>query len=150
TTAGGIAAAAIIALVAWLLAPLLETLCAGLRWTTPLACAALAVVLFIWGALSVRTSADHPIPSSLVYAVNAESSDAWLATAPAMARASPWTRDIVGTSTDVPGWLRRALYRGTLAAKHVATVPFVAPRATVVADSSANETRRVVVRVQAA
>jgi hypothetical protein len=77
TAAGGIIEAAIIALIAWLLVPLLEILCDGARWSTPLICTAAAVILVGMGALTVRTSDVHPLPSMLIYAIDADSSDAW-------------------------------------------------------------------------
>src|SRR5262249_6467189 len=92
TAAGGIVTAAVIALIAWLLVPLLEILCDGARWSTPILCAAAAIALVGVGALTVRTSDVHPVPSRLLYAIDADSSDAWLAATAFAARTGAWTR----------------------------------------------------------
>src|SRR5262245_59563958 len=52
TGAGGIVTAAVIALIAWLLVPLLEVICDGARGSTPFICAAAGVVLVGIGALT--------------------------------------------------------------------------------------------------
>src|SRR5438046_8683855 len=63
TAAGGIITAAIIALIAWLLMPLLEIVCDGARWSRPLVCTAAALVLVGIGPLTVRASDVHLAPS---------------------------------------------------------------------------------------
>ena len=105
TAAGGIVTAAIIALIAWLLVPLLETLCDGARWSTPLICAAAAIVLVGIGVLTVRTSDVHPVPSRLIYAIDADSSDAWLASRASAARTDAWTRTALAPFAQGPEWI---------------------------------------------
>src|SRR5262245_25711474 len=55
TAAGGIVEAAIIALIVWLLVPLLEIVCNGAGLSTSVICAAATIILFGIGSLTVRT-----------------------------------------------------------------------------------------------
>jgi hypothetical protein len=113
TAAGGILTAVIIALIAWLLVPLLEALCDGARWSTSLICTAAAIVLVGIGALTVRTSDVHPVPSRLIYAVDADSSDAWLASRASAARTHAWTRTALAPFVQGPEWISHFFLRPT-------------------------------------
>ena len=66
-------------LTAWLLAPRLEELTAGLRWASPIAALAVAFLFMAIGFATVRRSDEHPEPSLLAYALDADTPGAWLA-----------------------------------------------------------------------
>jgi RNase P/RNase MRP subunit p29 len=107
------------------------------------------VVCLVIAALTVRPSADHPLRSALVYAENADSSDAWLGTLGGSTNA--WTRNAIGqrTAGPTPAWTGRLSDAGRFAGRKVQRVPLGAPNATLVLDSVSNGARRVVLRVTA-
>jgi hypothetical protein len=151
TAAGGIITAAIIALIAWLLMPLLEILCDGTRWSTPLICTAAALVLVGIGALTVRASDMHPVPSMLIYAIDADSSDAWLASPASIARADAWTRTALGPFTQGPEWIAHMfLYPRAIVARRVPFLPLPQPAIDILSDSTTIDGRQLSLRVQAA
>ena len=149
TAAGGIVTAAIIALIAWLLVPLLEILCDGARRSTPLICAAAAIVLVGIGVLTVRTSDVHPVPSRLIYAIDADSSDAWLASRASAARANAWTRTALAPFAQGPEWIAH-FFEGPTAvvAKRVPTLPLPQPAINILSDSTTSDARQLSLRVQ--
>src|SRR6266536_3237726 len=149
TAAGGIVTAAIIALIAWLLLPLLEILCDGARWFTPFICAAAAIVLVGIGVLTVRTSDVHPVPSRLIYAIDADSSDAWLASRASAARAVAWTRTALAPFVQGPEWIAH-FFEGPTAvvAKRVPTLPLPQPAINILSDSTTSDARQLSLRVQ--
>jgi hypothetical protein len=149
TTAGGIVTAAIIVLIAWLLVPLLEILCDGARWFTPFICAAAAIVLVGIGVLTVRTSDVHPVPSRLIYAVDADSSDAWLASRASAARTDAWTRTALAPFAQGPEWIAH-FFEGPTAvvAKRVPTLPLPQPAINILSDSTTSDARQLSLRVQ--
>src|SRR5439155_7393931 len=131
-------------------APLVEMMCGRgtPAWSTPSACFAGALVLFLVGVATVRTSADHPIPSALAYIVDADSSDAWLASSASMARTNAWTREVVGTSARAPDWIGRELPRPAPAiSRPVPRLPLVAPGVSVLSDSGADAVRELTLRI---
>jgi peptidase M28-like protein len=149
TAAGGIVTAAIIALIAWLLVPLLEALCDAARWSTPVICAAVAIVLVGMGALTVRTSDVHPVPSRLIYAIDADSSDAWLASRASTARADAWTRTALAPSTQGPEWIAHFFLQPTaVVAKRVPHLPLPQPTINILSDSTTSDARQLSLRVQ--
>jgi Peptidase family M28 len=149
TAAGGIIEAAIIALIAWLLVPLLEILRDGARWSTPLICTAAAIVLVGIGALTVRTSDEHPIPSGLIYALDADSSDAWLASRASIARTDAWTRSALAPFAQGPEWIAHFFLRPTaVVAKRVPSLPLPQPAINILSDSTTNDARQLSLRVQ--
>jgi len=151
TAAGGIITAAIIALIAWLLMPLLEILCDGARWSTPLICTAAALVLVGIGALTVRASDVHPVPSMLIYSLDADSSDAWLASRASTARADAWTRTSLGPFTQGPEWIAPMfLYPTAIVARRVPSLPLPQPAIDILSDSMTSDGRQLSLRVQAA
>ena len=151
TAAGGIITAAIIALIAWLLMPLLEILCDGARWSTPLICTAAALVLVGIGALTVRASDVHPVPSMLIYAIDADSLDAWLASRASTARADAWTRTSLGLFTQGPEWIAHMfLYPTVIVARRVPFLPLPQPTIDILSDSTTSDGRQLSLRVQAA
>jgi hypothetical protein len=149
TAAGGIVTAAIIALIAWLLVPLLEALCDGTRWSTPFICAAAAIVLVGIGVLTVRTSDVHPVPSRLIYAIDADSSDAWLASRASAARTNAWTRTALAPFAQGPEWIAH-FFEGPAAvvAKRVPTLPLPQPAINILSDSTTSDARQLSLRVQ--
>ena len=149
TAAGGIVTAAIIALIAWLLVPLLEALCDGARWSTPFICAAAAIVLVGIGVLTVRTSDVHPVPSRLIYAIDADSSDAWLASRASAARANAWTRTALAPFAQGPEWIAHFFEGPTaIVAKRVPTLPLPQPAINILSDSTTSDARQLSLRVQ--
>jgi hypothetical protein len=102
TGTGGIVAIVLVSLIAWMLAPHLETLTAGTRWRTPVACTIAALLLFAVGIFTVKQGGDHPLASRVAYVADADGSDAWLASSASMARASAWTRGVVGAGGGAP------------------------------------------------
>jgi hypothetical protein len=149
TAAGGIVTAAIIALIAWLLLPSLEILCDGARWSTPLICTAGAIVLVGIGVLTVRTSDVHPVPSRLIYAIDADSSDAWLASRASAARTNAWTRAALAPFAQGPEWIAHFFEGPTaIVAKRVPTLPLPQPAINILSDSTTSEARQLSLRVQ--
>ena len=149
TAAGGIVTTAIIALIAWLLVPLLEALCDGARWSTPFICAAAAIVLVGIGVLTVRTSDVHPVPSRLIYAIDADSSDAWLASRASAARANAWTRTALAPFAQGPEWIAHFFLGPTaVIAKRVPTLPLPQPAINILSDSTTSDARQLSLRVQ--
>ena len=149
TAAGGIVTAAIIALIAWLLVPLLEALCDGARWSTPLICAAGAIILVGIGVLTVRTSDAHPVPSRLIYAIDADSSDAWLACTASAARTNAWTRTALAPFAQGPEWIAHFFEGPTaVAARRVPTLPLPQPAINILSDSTTSDARQLSLRVQ--
>ena len=147
TGPGGIAAAILVSLLAWLVAPQLEAMGAESRWTTAGASFLTTVLLIAFGLVTVRSSPEHPMPSQLVYVQNTDSTNAWLiATGPL----APELAATSSTSTNPPAWLRRA-YAGRAITyaptPHVAIVP---PTITTIADSTLGSERRLILRVRAA
>jgi hypothetical protein len=149
TAAGGIVTAAIIGLIAWLLVPLLEILCDGARWSTPLICASAAIVLVGIGALTVRTSDLHPVPSRLIYAIDADSSDAWLAARASAVRTNAWIRAALAPFAQGPEWIAH-FFEGPVAvvARRVPTLPLPQPAINILSDSTTSDARQLSLRVQ--
>jgi hypothetical protein len=149
TAAGGIVTAVIIALVAWLLVPLLEILCDGARWSTPAICAATAIVLVGVGVLTVRTSDVHPVPSRLIYAIDADSSDAWLAARASAVRTNAWTRTALAPFAQGPEWIAHFfLGPAAVVAKRVPILPLPQPAINILSDSTTSDARQLSLRVQ--
>ena len=144
---GGIAVGVLVALLAWLVAPQLEAL-GGSRWTAAGVALAAAVLLIAFGMATVRSSPDHPTPSLVAYAVDADSTNAWLAArgpnAGQLAAAN-------GAGQTPPAWLSRAFGGGGRSSyAPTSRVTVEPPLATVVADSTAAGERRLVLRIRAA
>ncbi len=149
TAAGGIVTAAIIALIAWLLVPLLEALCEGARWSTPILCGAAAIALVGIGALTVRTSNVHPVPSRLIYAIDADSSDAWLAARASAVRTNAWTRTALAPLAQGPEWIAHFFEEpAAVVAKRVPSLPLPQPAINILSDLTTSDTRQVSLRVQ--
>jgi hypothetical protein len=150
TGAGAIALGVAASLILLLLAPLLDLVAGGTRWSGAPWVAGAGVVILLIAAFTVRPSADHPLRSALIYAENADSSDAWLGT---LGRATDaWTREAIGVRTSglTPDWTTRLSERvGLFTGRKVARVPLAAPSATLIGDTLLSGIRRVVLRVTA-
>jgi hypothetical protein len=150
TGAGAIALGVAASLILLLLAPQLDLVAGDARWSGAPWLAGAGVLILLIAALTVHPSADHPLRSALIYAENADSSDAWLGTLGHPTNA--WTRDAIGTRTSAltPDWTTRLSERvGLFSGRRVARVPLAGPNATVIGDTLVNGLRRVVLRVTA-
>jgi hypothetical protein len=146
---GAIALCVVASLVTLLLAPLLELIARNARWLGAPWLAGAGVVCLVIAALTVHPSADHPLRSALVYAENADSSDAWLGTLSSSKNA--WTRGVIGSGTPgpTPTWTTRLSDGGHFTGRKVQRVPLAAPNAVLVRDTLINGARGVVLRVSA-
>jgi hypothetical protein len=146
---GAIALCVVASLVTLLLAPLLELIAGSARWLGAPWLAGTGVVCLVIAVLTVHPSADHPLRSALVYAENADSSDAWLGTLSSSKDA--WTRGVIGSGTpgDTPTWTTRLSDAGRFTGRKVQRVPLAAPNAVLVRDTLINGARGVVLRVSA-
>ena len=149
TGGGAIALAVVASLVTLLLAPLLESVAGDARWSGAPWLAGAGVLCLAIVALTLKPSHDHPLRSGLVYAENADSSDAWLGAS--RGSTDQWTRDVIGATPDsVPLWARRLSENTSrFAGKRVQRVPLGGPIAALLQDSVSNGVRRVVLRVSA-
>lgn len=146
--AGAIALSVVASLVTLLLAPQLELIVRDARWSAAPWLAGAGVVCLAIAALTVRPSADHPLRSALVYAVHADSSDAWLGT---LGRSTnEWTRDAIGAATPAPAWTARLSANASrFTGRKVPRVPLGAPDATLIGDTLTGGVRRIVLRANA-
>ena len=142
---GGIAVGVLIALLAWLLAPQLEAL-GGSRWAAAGAALAAAVVLIAFGMATIRSSPDHPTPSLVAYAVDADSTTAWLA---ARGPNATQLEGPKGGRQAPPAWLTR-VFGGGPRSSYVGTTRLAVegPLATVVSDSTSAGERQLVLRIR--
>ena len=150
TGTGAIALCVVASLVTLLLAPQLEVIAGDARWSAAPWLAGTGVVCLVIAALTVHPSADHPLRTALVYAENADSSDAWLGTLGSST--NEWTRDAIGQGTPgpSPAWTARLSENtGRFTGRKVQRVPLGGPNATLVRDTLIAGARRVVLRVSA-
>jgi hypothetical protein len=147
---GAIALCVVVALIALFVMPQLEIIGGASKYLGGgwIACAGVLFVAF--AALTVHPSAAHPLRSGLVYAQNADSTDAWLGSIGAASDA--WTREVMGSvpSSAGPPWTARLSDRiGGFVGRKVARVALEAPNATLLSDSVAGGNRHIVLRVNA-
>ncbi|HEX6627818.1 MAG TPA: hypothetical protein VF105_07680, partial [Gemmatimonadaceae bacterium] len=150
TGGGAIALAVVASLVTLLLIPLLEVVAGDARWSGAPWLAAAGLVCLAIVALTVHPNRDHPLRSALVYAENADSSDAWLGAFGGST--DQWTRDVIGESIpdSIPPWTRRLSENASrLVGRRVQRVPLGGPMAALVKDSVSGGIRHVVLRVSA-
>ena len=148
TKPGAIALAVVSSLVTLILIPQIETVARDSRLSGAPWVAAMAALVTAFAALTVRPSASHPLRTALVYAENADSSDAWLGTLGGVPNA--WTRRAVGPQTPAPPWTRWISDGARFTGRSVQRVPLAAPNAALVRDTLINGARWVVLRVTAA
>jgi len=146
---GAIALCVVASLVTLLLSPQLELVAANARWSGAPWLAGAGVVCLVIAALTVHPSADHPLRSALVYAENADSSDAWLGKLGSSTNA--WTRHAIdqGTPGPIPAWTARLSDGGRFTGRKVQRVPLAGPNAILVGDTLISGSRRVELRVSA-
>ena len=99
---GAQAAAALVALTTWLLAPRIDEMLGGARWRGVAMLVTAAVVVTGYGMATVRRSAMAPTPVDLLYAMPADSGDAWLATSASEHRTGSWAAAALGSSAERP------------------------------------------------
>jgi hypothetical protein len=149
TGAGGVVAIVIVTLIAWLIAPVIDTLTETGQWVPTARTAAAALGFFAIGALTVRRGPDHPVPSRLVYVMDADGTDAWLVSSAPMARTNEWTRGIVGQLPPAPPFIARAVGTRSVVGKPVQRLAIESPSATVLSDSTVESRRQILLRLNA-
>jgi hypothetical protein len=138
---GAIATGALVALLAWLLAPQMEAL-GGRRWNAAGATLVVAALVTAIGMATVRSSPAHPTPSTIAYALDADSANGWLVVR------GPIPREIAPPAGTPPEWLARLAGRGRpVAYTSAARVPLATPTASVISDSTVGSERRLVIGV---
>ena len=147
---GAIVLCVMTSLIALLLAPTRAVIMDAARWWSA-ACLALAGAMsLLLASVTVHPSVGHPLRSTLVYAENTDSSDAWLG-----APGSPtdaWTRSVIGNDSSVrtPAWTTSIFgFAVPFTGHEVQRVALGAPDAILIADTMMNGARRVVLRVSA-
>jgi hypothetical protein len=144
---GAIVLAVFASLIAWLIAPIFERIPGEARWGGALWLVGVAVLTAVVGVFTVNQTSDHPVRSALVYAQDADSTDAWLGV---FGGQDSWTRSAVGGSARGPEWTSRlGESSARLVGRQAPRVPLDAPTATLVRDTIINGARRVVLRVKA-
>lgn len=142
---GAIALAVVASLVTWLLLPLLQRAMMTTPWSGVVACAAAAAILIVIGVVTVRPSAEHPTPTSLVYVENSGTGEAWLGSFGAR---DAWTRSALGTIGTAPGWTAMVHgFGGPMMGRQVQRAAIGAPTAALLRDTLIDGARRVVFRV---
>lgn len=159
---GAIAMGVLTALLVLLLLPHIEALGGERLMRVPRAALAASVIVFGIGAATVRASAAHPVPSQLMYVMDADSSDssAWLVAPERLTHHSPWYASVfepaqmhvrpgADTSRNAPPrWLGEAAGRGgDIAARAVPRVAAPGPTVSVLSDSTTVDGRVLSLRV---
>lgn len=142
---GAIALAVVTSLVTWLLLPLIARALQPNPWWGAIASAVAAGVLALIGAATLRPNDAHPMRTSLVYAENPATGEAWLGS---FGVHDEWTRSVLGTVSNAPVWT--ALARGLgrpLVGRQVPRAGLESPTATLLRDTLVDGARRVVFRV---
>ena len=149
-TPGAIVLCVMTSLVALLLLPTLALIIDRARWWSSAALALAAGACFVIASIAVHPSAAHPLRTALVYAEDADSSDAWLGAPGSPANA--WTRSVVGNDSTVrsAAWTARLFGVAIpFTGRKVQRIALVAPDAALIGDTTTNGVRRVVLRVSA-
>ena len=163
TGIGGVVMGVLTPLLALLIAPQFEAIVSRRRWRATLGVLAATVLFFVVGAMTVRNSVTHPVPSMLDYAADAEAHDAWLVTPAALDKPGSWSAGALGASRQLmtprqhlaasgpPSWLTNVFGEEILVAVRPAPrVPLTGPVATVIADSTTDAGRRLTLRIVSA
>jgi hypothetical protein len=160
TDGGGVVMGALIPLLAMLIAPQVDAIVGERRWRATLGVLAAALLFFAAGAITVRNSATHPIPSILVYAADADASDAWLVSPASLSKRSAWSADALGASRQLikpgralvagspPAWLTNVFGEELpVVVRPAARISLTGPVATVISDSTSEAGRRLTLRI---
>ena len=140
---GAIATGALVSLMAWLLAPQLESL-GGRRWPGAAGALVAALAVTAIGMATVRSSPAHPTPSIIAYALDADSAGAWLTVRGPSSRTMTAGRP----AATPPAWLSRLTGMGPSAVYlSVSAVPTPPPTASVISDSTSGSERHLVIGV---
>ncbi|MEO8879903.1 MAG: M28 family peptidase [Gemmatimonadaceae bacterium] len=163
TTGGSVIMGVLIPLLAWVIVPQFDAIAGNRRWRATLGLLAATILLFVVGAATVRNTVDHPVPSLLVYAEDADASDAWLVAPAELARPRSWSASALGTTAQIitpskvpaagspPAWLDRVFGRELRTmVRSVPRIALAAPTATVIADSTTAKGRRLSLRIVSA
>jgi hypothetical protein len=145
---GAIGLCVMTALVAMLLAPMFDAVAGNSRWLGAQWVVSAGAVCIVFAALTVHSTADHPLRSGVVYAENADSAGAWLGV---FGRpANDWTRAAIGadTSRRPPHWTSRlSNYSVRFTGRAVPRAALGAPNVMLTSDTSSGNTRRIVLRI---
>ncbi|MGH7604102.1 MAG: M20/M25/M40 family metallo-hydrolase [Gemmatimonadaceae bacterium] len=147
TRGGAIGLCVMTALVAMLLSPMLDVVAGDSRWSAAGWIAGAGIACIVFAALTVHPTPDHPLRSSIVYAENADSSDAWLGTFGHPA--NNWMRAATGAdiSRHLPQWTTRLSgYSVPFTGHQVPRARLDAPNVVLTSDSTSANTRRIVLR----
>lgn len=142
----------------WLVALLLDDLGTPSSWRPALVAGAIAIVLLLTGAITVRTNAKHPAGSTFAYVIDSDSLRGWLAGSGTTQGVRHWMRREFesqsgagpsrsqGMTVSPPAWLLRSFE-----ARRISPAPvgaFVAPTVTLLSDSTTPAGRVVNLRVR--
>ncbi len=149
TTLGAPLLALLLALLCMSLAPAIEALLATEGILLPLNALAAALLFFAAGALFTRYSPDHPQPSTMVYALDADSGKAlWASTS---SRPDSWTQQYLGAApvrAKLPAFFPP--WRQTDLLQHDAPVlPLPQPEIRLLESTVAADTRTLLLRITA-
>jgi hypothetical protein len=160
---GGVIMGVLTPLLALLLAPQFEAIVGARRWRATLVVLAAAVLFFVVGAITVRNSVTHPVPSILVYAADADANNAWLVTPASLEKRSSWSAAALGASQQLlkpgqhlagggpPSWLTNVFGEEMrVAVRPAPRVSLTGPVATVIADSTTDAGRLLTLRIVSA
>jgi hypothetical protein len=160
---GGVIMGVLTSLLALLIAPQFEAIVKRRRWRATLGVLAATVLFFAIGAITVRNSVRHPVPSILAYAADADANDAWLVTPVSLEKRSSWSAAALGVTPQLmtpgehlagaapPSWLTNAFGQELrVAVRPVPRVSLIGPVATVIADSTTEAGRRLTMRIVSA
>ncbi len=157
---GAAVVGALVPMLAWLLAPHLETLGGDRRCRAAGVFAAASLVVFAYGAATVRRSGDYPATTDLAYVTSLDADSAWLTAPLRTARAGGYATAVLGPSArrlaslkDTDSSTRWLLSAGSgsqgILARGTPRTITDGPDARVVADSTTGNTRRLTVHFSA-
>ncbi|MEK7401349.1 MAG: hypothetical protein AABZ80_03205, partial [Gemmatimonadota bacterium] len=147
---GGAILGVLVAMGATLARPVLVTSSDG--WWPTAVLPLVAVWQMVVGVSTVRTSADHPVGASLVFAIDADSGRSFASGSSAGDVGAAWVNKAIGAkpadARDVPSWVRRLIGARPVTKAEPFVSPLPAPRVTVLKDSVVAGARNVMVRIR--
>src|SRR5262245_15463441 len=104
----------------------------------------------LWDRFAHRAHSDvHPVSSVLIYAIDVDSSEAWLASRASIARTDAWTRTVLAPFAQGPEWIAHFfLWPSAVVAKRVPSLSLPQPAINVLSDSTTNDARQLSLGVQ--